>query len=100
MAFELLNETEAYPIEEMINELAGVFGIYFGFSVISLGPLFQLAIKSLFRTENNNSINDNRIMRRASMSFRNSNNSDKRLEEVKQEFFFLNFAAANQSSKV
>ncbi len=28
-------EVYAYPIEEMLNELAGIFGLYFGFSFIA-----------------------------------------------------------------
>lgn len=40
-------ETEAYPFEEMINELAGIFGLYFGFSVTSLAPIFFVAVEKL-----------------------------------------------------
>lgn len=42
-------ETEAYPLEEMINEIAGIFGLYFGFSVTSLVPLLYLAMQNLNR---------------------------------------------------
>jgi hypothetical protein len=50
LSYELLDETPAYPLEEMINELAGIFGLYFGFSIISLAPLFHLAYGKVLRT--------------------------------------------------
>lgn len=49
LSYEMVEETETYPIEEMINELVGIFGLYFGFSVISMTPLFQLAWRKFWR---------------------------------------------------
>lgn len=43
----MLEEAEAYPKEEMYNELAGIFGLYFGFSVISLASLFHHTLKKV-----------------------------------------------------
>ncbi len=46
LSYELLEETPSYPEQEMINELAGIFGIYFGFSIMSLVPLCLYAFRS------------------------------------------------------
>lgn len=49
LSYEIVVETEAYPLEEMVNELAGIFGLYFGFSVTSIVPMFCLAMHNLRR---------------------------------------------------
>ncbi len=36
LAYTLITESVAYPLEEMANELAGVISLYFGFSCLSI----------------------------------------------------------------
>ncbi len=43
-------EEESYPLNEMINELVGVFTIYFGFSVLSLVSWFEALKNYLTRS--------------------------------------------------
>lgn len=50
LSYESVEETESYPLEEMINELAGVCGLYFGFSVISIASFFRGMIEKFRRT--------------------------------------------------
>lgn len=49
MSYDLLEETAAYPLQEMVNELTGIFGLYFGVSVVSLARLLKLALGYLRR---------------------------------------------------
>lgn len=53
LSYEVLEETVAYPFQEMVNELAGIFGLYFGFSVISVAYLFQIAFRNLWQNFSN-----------------------------------------------
>ncbi len=62
--FEMVEETFAYPLIEMINELVGIFGLYFGFSVISLAPLIKhLISKVLLRVQSNKKMFMNDIIK-------------------------------------
>lgn len=46
----MFEETEAYPLEEMVNELTGIFGLYFGFSVLSLASLCNFVFEKVHVT--------------------------------------------------
>lgn len=46
LSYVEMEEKDSYPLEEMINELAGVVSLYFGFSVASLA---MFVCKSLRR---------------------------------------------------
>lgn len=41
LSYQILTETYAYPMEEMINELVGIMSLYFGFSFVSLAILVR-----------------------------------------------------------
>ena len=45
LSYDVLVEEDAYPLEEMINEMAGVFGIYFGFSMLSIATMLHCCFK-------------------------------------------------------
>ena len=38
-------EVEAYPLDEMLNELAGIGGLYFDFSIITIAVLLTTGIQ-------------------------------------------------------
>lgn len=40
-----IEEIEAYPLSEMLNELAGIFGLFFGFSVITVAVLITAGVQ-------------------------------------------------------
>lgn len=58
LSYESIVETEAYPLEEMVNELVGIIGLYFGYSVTSVAPLCYLVVQKLYLSNSqSNSIN-------------------------------------------
>lgn len=40
LGYRQYSEDEQYPLSEMLNELAGIIGFYFGISFISLAAVF------------------------------------------------------------
>jgi hypothetical protein len=42
-------ETESYPLQEMLNELAGICSLYFGVSVLSVASFFHLLLQNVDR---------------------------------------------------
>lgn len=40
-------DVETYPFEELVNELAGIAGMYFGFSVITVAVLISVGIDAI-----------------------------------------------------
>ncbi len=49
MSYELLEETAAYPFEEMANELLGIIGLYFDFTMLSFVSIFYVAFNTVRR---------------------------------------------------
>lgn len=45
LKYDVIVENQAYPIGEMFNELAGIVGLYFGFSVLTIANLLQTAVQ-------------------------------------------------------
>lgn len=58
LSYESIEETESYPKQEMINELAGITGLYFGFSLVSLASYFRTLIDK-FRSLSSQEATDN-----------------------------------------
>lgn len=52
LQMEVIREEEIYPFEEMINEWAGVFGLYFGVTLLSAVELLNKFITWLYRYTN------------------------------------------------
>lgn len=44
LSYRVVTEEEAYPLKEMINEMAGITGLYFGFSFLSIITMIKGAI--------------------------------------------------------
>ena len=45
MFTQIISEEEVYPLEEMVNELAGIVGLYFGLDVLTLLISYKLVMK-------------------------------------------------------
>lgn len=48
-------ETEVYPLSEMLNELTGIIGLYFGFSMLTVAALCAMAFKRIGRRKESKS---------------------------------------------
>lgn len=44
LSYRVSTEEEEYPLKEMMNEWMGIAGIYFGFSLLSLVGIINIAI--------------------------------------------------------
>lgn len=68
LTYEILEDIETYPIEEMLNELAGICGLYFGVSLLSLASLIHLAMRKV-TWQRSNSIKLERSIKYALVSY-------------------------------
>lgn len=43
LSYRIMTEFEAYPLILMLNDMTGIFNLYFGFSMLSMSILLQTA---------------------------------------------------------
>lgn len=46
-AIKTIVESEDYPLDEMLNEFAGIVGLYFGLSVIAVAVVTSMIIEAI-----------------------------------------------------